>query len=143
MAGVQVAGPAKQTLPGRVVLNVMQDNVPSQAVLIAWNMLQAPTLGIGSWIDQLSDPQLEGLSTRRTRLPCLSRVARAGALASQGQDHTTTVVRIRPPNGESGSHQCHLGSDRRHPRVKRIRRLVIPRKCWGPPASETGAVTRQ
>jgi hypothetical protein len=77
MAGVQVAGPAKQTLPGRVVLNVMQDNVPSQAVLIAWNMLQGPTLGIGSWIDQLSDPQLEGLSTRRTRLPCLSRVARA------------------------------------------------------------------
>jgi uncharacterized BrkB/YihY/UPF0761 family membrane protein len=32
---------AKQTLPGRVVLKVMEDNVPSQAVLIAWNMLQA------------------------------------------------------------------------------------------------------
>jgi hypothetical protein len=31
---------AKQTLPGRLALKAMEDNVPSQAVLIAWNMLQ-------------------------------------------------------------------------------------------------------
>lgn len=32
---------AKQTPPGRVALKAMEDNAPSQAVLIAWNMLQA------------------------------------------------------------------------------------------------------
>ena len=31
---------AKQALPGRVALKAMEDNAPSQAVLIAWNMLQ-------------------------------------------------------------------------------------------------------
>src|SRR2546429_2809986 len=36
----QLAERARRALPGRVAMKAMEDNVPSQAVLIAWNGLQ-------------------------------------------------------------------------------------------------------